>query len=98
MLYPLGLVANERSLKCVFQAAKYCPNLWLPLMSISRRVSLRCGYQNRIYFGKAFLGTNYCNLDKIYANEYLNDRALSELQIEPKKVVEIKVVVSFASN
>jgi hypothetical protein len=47
---------------------------------------------------KSVFGVYQSHVNKTYTNEYLNDRALFSLQIEPKKVVEIKVVVSLASN
>ena len=39
-----------------FETMKYKADLEVPLMTISRRVSLRCGYQSRFCFGISFLG------------------------------------------
>jgi hypothetical protein len=61
-------------------------------MSISRQKQ-KMRLRFRIYFGKIILSVRESNLHKEYTNEYLNDWARSQLQIEPKKVAELQIVV-----
>jgi hypothetical protein len=67
-------------------------------MLMSRRATQQDGYPSRLNLGKSILGMQKSEMDGSDTNEYLNDRAFSRLQIEPKKVVEVEGGVPLACN